>query len=147
MAELDYVLKDGFLQTSSANGSQRVPSTHLYNKFVFVVTISGFARVYLRWGYPGKNIHIENRNCMGTEILTQTGTISFVGVTPYLIVEWADNTGTVTVDYIAEVVAGTERLKIGGRNLKRRYGGRSIVLGKRQDRYTKVYPTRRKPNI
>jgi hypothetical protein len=147
MAELDYVLKETFLQTSSTAGTQRVPNTHLYNKFIFIVTISDFARVYLQWGYPGQNIETDIRNCRGTEILTQTGTISFIGVTPYLTVEWADNEGRITIDYIAETTPGTERLRIGGRKFKKKYGGREIVLGKRKDRYIKVYPSRRKPNI
>jgi hypothetical protein len=128
-----------FISSQESSGQLTVPGSLSASSWIFHVTISEEANVYLRWGLVTDFV---TRMGIASDVLTNTGTIYYTGVSPILNVEWNGNTGIVGVSYIA---LDFEEDRIGGPKFRKVYES-DLELGKNSGRYVRVYRSRRFPN-
>jgi len=130
------VTTKNLISSTESSGQLAIPDSINASQYIFHVTISDDANVYLTWGINSV------RTAQASDILTETGTIYYTGVSPVLNVEWDGNTGSVGVSY---VVIDPFEMPLGGYKFRKVYAS-DMELGKNSGRYVRVYRSRRFPN-
>jgi len=128
-----------FDSESSSDGSFLIPQPNDVFKYVFSVTMTGTANVFLMWRINGSESKVT-----ASHTLTETGTIYFTGIIPteHFYINWEGNEGLITVAVVG--IINTQTSPIGGVD-KRKIYKRRMFLGNNTKRYIKNYPKRRKP--